>query len=255
MSIVLSGDPTRANWYQIVPLVLLVRGLGLDMLGFTRLAQALLELHSARAELARLAVVEERLRLARDLHDLLGQKLSTITLKSALAARLAESEPGRAALEMREVEEVARQTLREVREAVAGYRQPRLESELTAARSLLEAAVISLKVEESPGELDSATNSALAWAIREGVTNLIKHSRARHCSIRLARENGFAVLELVNDGIGEKLVTFRPGNGLEGLMERVGALEGRVEAGPVNTPGKILFRLRVELPLEKPGAS
>ena len=141
-SVALSGGIAQTDWLHIIPLILLVRGLGLDIVGLARLARALSELHAARRELAHLAVIEERLRLARDLHDLLGHTLSLITLKSELAGRLVESAPTRAAEEMREVERVARQTLREVREAVAGYRQPQLASELDGARQLLEAAGI-----------------------------------------------------------------------------------------------------------------
>src|SRR5215208_4307173 len=110
------------------------------MAGLTRLASALREVHAARDELARMAVVEERLRMARDLHDLLGHTLAMITLKSELAQRLVSQDPARAALEMREVEQAARQTLREVRVVVAGPQQPTLQGELEGARQLLEAA-------------------------------------------------------------------------------------------------------------------
>src|SRR5581483_3893362 len=136
--VALAGGLGATDWLHLIPLVLLVRGLGLDMAGVVRLVRALREVHGARGELARLAVVEERLRMARDLHDLLGHTLSIITLKSELAARLVEQDPSRAAAEMREVEQTARQTLREVRAAVAGYRQPTLKSELDGARQILE---------------------------------------------------------------------------------------------------------------------
>jgi two-component system sensor histidine kinase DesK len=133
ISVGISGGIAVSDWLHILPLVLLVRGLGLDMIGIVRLSSALREVHAARAELERMAVIEERLRLARDLHDLLGHTLSLIVLKSELAGRLVAQEPSRAAQEMHEVEQVARKTLREVREAVAGYRQPRLISELDGA--------------------------------------------------------------------------------------------------------------------------
>ena len=133
ISVGASGGIARVDWLQIIPLILLVRGIGLDMIGAARLSGAIRELQAAREELARLAVMEERQRLSRDLHDLLGHTLSMITLKSELAGRLVEQEPARAIQEIREVERAARHTLREVREAVAGYRHPRLESELDGA--------------------------------------------------------------------------------------------------------------------------
>src|SRR5436309_15782976 len=124
------GGLTGIDWWWLIALMLLVRGLGLDMIGVTRMGSAIRELHTARRELARLKVEEERLRMARDLHDLLGHTLSVITLKSELARHLVTEEPEHCARELSDIERAARQTLREVREAVAGYRQPRLESEL-----------------------------------------------------------------------------------------------------------------------------
>ncbi len=248
------GGVTRADWLQIVPLVLLVRGLGLDMVGLARLSSMIQALQAAREELARLAVREERLRLARDLHDLLGHTLSLITLKSELAGRLIEQEPARAAQEIREVEDVARQTLREVREAVAGYRQPQLSSELDGARQLLEAAGIVCAIEHTSGALPPAVDAVLAWTVREGVTNVIRHSRARHCLVRVACEHGVARAEVTNDGyVGrgqeQEQAPKGTGSGVTGLTERVTTLGGGIEAGPVGTPGKESFRLLVELPL------
>src|SRR5437773_3469673 len=162
-SVGVSGGIARTDWLHILPLVLLVRGLGLDIVGLARLAGALSELHTARRELARLAVIEERLRMARDLHDLLGHNLSLITLKSELARRLVETDPARAAEEIHAVEQVARKTLREVREAVAGYRQPTLQSELDGARQLLDAAGIACTIEHTAGTLPPATDALLAW--------------------------------------------------------------------------------------------
>lgn len=251
ISLAASGGIAAADWLQIVPLVLLVRGLGLDMAGLIRLADALRELHNAREELARQAVVEERLRLARDLHDLLGHTLSLITLKSELAGRMIDTDSARAAQEIREVEGVARQALREVREAVAGYREQTLQGELDAARQMLEAAGIALAVVHTAGPLPPDANAVLAWTVREGVTNVIRHSRARQCFIRITSENGSARAEVTNDGSREQdsQAAGRRGSGLSGLAERVAAQRGRIETGPVDTENGPGFRLRVEIPI------
>jgi len=248
-----TGGVTRIDWLQLIPLILLVRGLGLDMIGLVRLSSAIRELHAARRELARLAVMEERSRLSRDLHDLLGRTLSLITLKSELAGRLVEQEPARAAKEMHEIEQIARQTLREVREAVAGYRQPVLESELDGARQLLEAAGIDCQIEHTAGTLPSDLDTVLAWTVREGVTNVIRHSRARRCLIRVTRGHTSVCAEVINGGYhGQQSedTTRETGSGLSGLSERVRAHKGQMEAGPLLPEGRDGFHLRVELPLQ-----
>jgi two-component system, NarL family, sensor histidine kinase DesK len=249
----LSGGVIQVDWLHIIPLALLVRGLGLDMIGLARLASALQELDVARGELARLAVIEERMRMARDLHDLLGHHLSLITLKSELAGRLLEAAPARAAAEIQEIARVARQTLREVREAVAGYRQPTLHSELDGAQQLLSAAGIACTIEHTAEALPPATDAVLAWAVREAVTNVIRHSRARQCCIRITGANGTVHAEVTNDGYrGQRQegdgARRRTGSGLAGLAERVRAHGGSLEAGPWLTDGQEGFRLWVELP-------
>jgi two-component system sensor histidine kinase DesK len=249
----LSGGIAQTDWLHILPLVLLVRGLGLDMIGIARLADALRELHAARGEVARQAVTEERLRLARDLHDLLGHTLSLITLKSELAGRLLEKEPARAAQEIHEIEREARQALREVREAVAGYRQPTLHSELAGARHMLEAAGITCTIEQMAGALPPAVDTVLAWTVREGVTNVIRHSRARQCTIQVRSENGNACVEVINDGYREKereTTRVQTGSGLSGLTERVTDQRGLVEVGPRLFEGNPGFRLWVGLPIQ-----
>ncbi len=252
VSVGISGGIAASDWLHILPLVLLVRGLGLDMIGFVRLSSALREVHAARAELARLAVMEERLRLARDLHDVLGQSLSLITLKSELAGRLVARDPTQAAHEMHEVERVARATLREVREAVAGYRQPQLISELDGARQLLDAAGIVCSIEHTAGVLSPAMDAVLAWTVREGVTNVIRHSRAHQCSIRVTRDAGIVRAEIVNDGergSAQADTRHQAGSGLAGLTERVRACGGAVTAEPHQPTGTGGFRLWVDLPI------
>jgi len=251
----------RDGWMQAIPLALLVRGLGLDMIGLVVLAGALRRLHVQRGELARLAVAEERLRVARDLHDLLGQTLSLLAVKSELARRLCASDPTQAAEEMGTVERIARETLREVRAAVAGYRQPTLQSELEAARELLEAAEIDSQIECAADALPPRVEAALAWTVREGVTNIIRHSRrARHCHIQIERVGGSVRATVTNDGYQRDDADIEThGSGLAGLEERVRALGGALLAGPLDlgdsgdsggTHTSPSFRLQVALPLD-----
>ncbi|HEX6798067.1 MAG TPA: histidine kinase [Ktedonobacterales bacterium] len=206
-----------------------------------------------RAELARFAsVTEERLRIARDLHDLLGHSLSLIALKSDLAQQLLPIAPERAATEVADIERAAREALHEVREAVAGYRRPTLAAELHEARRSLAAASIafSTRIDEHTIEtLPRATETALSWAVREGVTNVIRHSHARHCEVRLAPLGGEELLEIDDDGEGSggqaAAGGATHGNGLRGLAERVTAAGGRCSAGPRPEGG---FSLRVWMP-------
>ncbi len=249
--VIVSGGILATDWLQVIPLVLLVRGLGLDMTGLIRLADALQELNQARQALAHQAVTRERLRMARDLHDLLGHSLSLITLKSELAGRLVERDPAQAKQEIVEVERVARQALREVRQAVSGYRQQSLADELQGARQILEAAGIDCRVEAPGDALPAEVDTVLAWTVREGVTNVIRHSHARHCNIRISKQGGSVRAEVLNDGYAEEAIAMHgSGSGLSGLAERLAVQGGRIEAGPSafeNRPG---FRLGVEIPFK-----
>lgn len=225
------------------------------------------ELRAAREEIARLAVTTERLRIARDLHDLLGHNLSLIALKSELAGRLISVAPERAAIEIGDVENVARTTLQEVREAVASYRQPTFSSELHGAQEILAAAGIAYRYEGDESTLESLPTpieSVLSWAVREGVTNVIKHSRAHECTIRMMRGRQDACVEVIDDGVGVPSLsasqprsvastdTSNGGNGLRGLAERVASLGGRCETGSHINGG---FRLTISVPVSTTRAS
>ena len=240
----LGWEAAATSWRDVVPFLLI----GIGMITVSRLVVTVRELQAAREEIARLAVSEERLRFARDLHDLLGHSLSSITLKSELAGRLLPAAPERAAAEVRDIEGVARKALREVREAVAGYRQPTLGGELDDAREMLKAADIAYRIEQEAGELPNATDTVLAWAVREGVTNVVRHSRAHHCVIRLTRDGEEVRAEITDDGLGlppEHEAT-TVGSGLSGLAERVAASGGVFDAKPMPEGG---FHLCVSLPL------
>jgi two-component system sensor histidine kinase DesK len=247
-SVAIAGGISAADWLHIVPLVLLVRGLGLDLACLARLASALREVHAARGELARMAVMEERLRMARDLHDLLGHTLAMITLKSELAARLVAENPAQAAQEMREVEQAARQTLREVRAVVAGAQQPMLQAELEGARQLLAAAGIAYTIEQTAEALPASVDAVLAWTIREGVTNVIRHSRASWCRVRIMASDRRVSAEITNNVVPPREPTRASGStgtGLAGLTDRVTAHAGELMAESLDDG----FRLWVELPL------
>ena len=177
-------------------------GIGMLMLVMRDLRIRNLELGAARAELARLAVAEERERFARDLHDLLGHSLSVIALKAELAGRLLADAPADAAREVGELEQVARTALGEVREAVSGYHQPTLAGELAGARMALSAAGIEADVQESRAALDPPVEAVLAWAVREGATNVIRHSGASHCSLKITTSLTDARVEVIDDGRG-----------------------------------------------------
>lgn len=202
------------------------------------------QLRAAHEELAQLAVAEERLRFARDLHDLLGHSLSMIVLKSELAGRLLPGAPAQAAAEVSDVERAAREALRQVRAAVADYRQPELYSELAAARELLSAAGIALTIDDRIGLLAPALNGLLAWTVREGVTNVIRHSRARACVISMTHEGDHVRVDIADDGRGGDDAA-PPGSGLIGLAERAAAQGGRLQT---SVPPHGGFRLMLEAP-------
>ncbi|TNY34988.1 sensor histidine kinase [Thermomonospora catenispora] len=209
------------------------------------------EVHAAREAQARLAVTEERLRFARDLHDLLGHNLSLIAVKSELAIRMTEADPARARAEMADVRTAARDALREVRAAVRGYRVVELDSELAGVRAVLEAAGVRCTVPEDPGGLPEEIGGALAWVVREGATNVLKHSEARRCDITLARYDGSVVLEMTNDGA--RPAADGSGTGLTGLTERLAAVGGTLTAEHTGH-GRFLLRAVVPLPGRSEGA-
>jgi two-component system sensor histidine kinase DesK len=206
------------------------------------------KLREAREELARLAVAEERSRIARDLHDLLGHTLSLIALKTELAAKLVDSDPRRARTELDDVQEVTRQALSEVREAVQGFRRLAVDDELEGARAALSAAGIDCRIDRSADELPDEIESALAWAVREATTNVVRHSGARTCAISVSTGGDTVALQVDDDGARAPGAS-QNGTGLAGLAERARRLDGTLEAGARPEGG---FRVRLTLPLETP---
>jgi|HubBroStandDraft_3_1064219.scaffolds.fasta_scaffold06626_3 two-component system sensor histidine kinase DesK len=205
---------------------------------FAEVARVNARLNASREENERLAKVAERERIARDLHDLLGHTLSLITLKAELAGRLVAADPERAAAEIREVERISREALREVRTAVAGYRSEGLSAELGRARLALESAGIRAEYFVMPVELGPAAESALAFALREAVTNVVRHAGARSCSIMLEQHGGATRLEVRDDGRGW------PGEAGTGSPEQTAGAAGAPAAAPGGT-GLAAMRERI----------
>jgi two-component system, NarL family, sensor histidine kinase DesK len=205
-------------------------------------------LRQTRAELAQAAVAQERLRIARDLHDLLGHSLSLITLKAELSRRMISTDTETAAREMSELEAVARQSLSDVREAVAGYRQRDLVAELGAARQLMSAAGLDGQI-TSPEDLSlpPAADTVLAWTVREGVTNVVRHARATSAAVRITTTGQGVMAEITDNGRGHS--PGPAGSGLTGLGERVRQLGGSLIACPAPSAG---FRLQVTIPVPAP---
>lgn len=202
------------------------------------------ELRLGLEEVRRLAAVAERERIGRDLHDLLGHTLSLIALKSELASRLLAGDPAAARAEVAQIEQVARDALAQVRRAVTGIRAAMLRPELASARLLLGGAGVELDEQLDDAELPAEVETCLALVLREAVTNVQRHARARRVELRLRRQAGEAVLEVADDGRGGAR---RRGNGLDGMAERLAALGGSLElASPPG--GGTRLRARVPLP-------
>ncbi|MEU5393500.1 sensor histidine kinase [Streptomyces tibetensis] len=217
------------------------------------LLNAVYELDEARETRTRLAVAEERLRFGRDLHDVMGRNLAVIALKSELAVQLAQRGRPEAVSQMVEVQRLAQESQREVREVVRGYREADLGSELAGAQGVLAAAGIHCTVAGVPAAgLPPAVQSALGWVVREAATNVLRHGDAQRCEVRLRVLEGRVVLSVENDGVSEAGAepgSGPSGSGLAGLRERLAEIDGTLEAGPV---GRGLFRLTAEVPLPSP---
>lgn len=217
---------------------------GLVGVGARLFWEAYRQLVRAREQLAQLAVTEERLRFARDLHDLLGQSLSVLVLKSEVVSKQLPPDASESLRsEARDIATVARKSLNDVREAVAGYRGPTLQAEISSARAALRSAGINLLVEGDLEPLPPEQDGVLAWCLREAVTNVVRHSGARRCEVRLTRDNGDATLDVSDDGRGAS--PLEGGSGLAGMRERVQLVGGTMRVGSENGSG---LHLRVTVP-------
>jgi two-component system sensor histidine kinase DesK len=221
---------------------------GLIVYGLSRMAVLVREVHQTRTALARLAVSAERDRFARDLHDLLGYSLSAVVLKSELARRLVDRNPARALAELEEIGDISRRALADVRIVASGYRQLSLQDESESARSVLAAADIQVTVEVAAGELPDPVSTVLATVLREGVTNVLRHSKAEACEILVTRQDDRVRLVVANDGAPERPFedSAHGGSGIGNLAARATALGGSLSAGRTEDGW---YRLRAELPL------
>ncbi|MFJ5844061.1 sensor histidine kinase [Streptomyces sp. NPDC092903] len=216
------------------------------------LSETVMELRSTRQELARSAVERERLRFSRDLHDLLGHTISVIVVKSEAARRLAPHDMDQALQQVADIESVGRQALTEIREAVTGYREGSLATELDRARSALIAAGIEPTVRRSGPPLPPQAEALLGWVTREAVTNVLRHSTATTCAFVIDGTPDRVRLTVTDDG---RTTAAAPtpgigGTGLKGLTERLAAAGGSLEAGPGPGGG---FVVTAELPTDEPG--
>jgi two-component system sensor histidine kinase DesK len=211
-----------STWASGILFSLMVGGINIH---FGEVARANTRLRASQEEIERLAKTAERERIARDLHDLLGHTLSLVALKAELAGKLVDRDPERAREEIREVERISREALREVRNVVGGYRSEGLTAELVKARLLLDTAGIELAYFLAPVDLDPAREAVLALALREAVTNVVRHAGASTCRITLEPSETEVRLEVRDDGKGTRAPE---GIGLSGMRARIEGLGGEV---------------------------
>ncbi len=229
-----------------------IGSLGLMMLAFSRQVATIALLRQTQHELAALAVSEERNRVARDMHDILGHSLTVIAVKAELAGRLLPVDPGKAGAEIAELEDLARGALEDVRATVGGYRGASVLSELASARTALAAAGIEAELPGAADAVPATSRELFGWALREGVTNVIRHGNAKRCRVILTA----GLLQVDDDGVGpcppaagqDVPGQDRPsrtfGNGLRGLSERAAAAGATMDVGRSDLGG---FRLRIIL--------
>lgn len=225
---------------------------GLVVFGLTRLANLVSDVHRARDERAALAVADERLRFARDLHDLLGMSLSAITLKSELTSRLIADQPTRASEELAAILAVSRRALADVRSVASGYHQLALPEECDTAESVLATANVEVVLRREHGELPPSVSTLVATVLREGVTNVLRHSKAEWCEITIRQTAGTLSIELVNDGAErarDRHTHGTGGSGLRNLTERLTEAGGTLIAEQLDEDR---FRLVGTIPLPAP---
>jgi two-component system sensor histidine kinase DesK len=245
LGLLVEGLLLHINPFALAFTVFIMGIVGVSNAFIARQKRADTKLRMAHEEIEQLAAVAERERIARDLHDVLGHTLSVIVLKAELAGRLIERDPQRAAHEIADVERTARTALSEVRQAIGGYRSQGLPAEMELARNTLQSAGVALACESPLPQLHAAEETVLCLAVREAVTNIVRHAQATHCRMRFTvSSDGYRTLLITDDGAHPKL---QEGNGLRGMRERVQGLGGRLSI--TADPGVTLL---IELPQAPP---
>jgi two-component system sensor histidine kinase DesK len=235
-ALLLRRDIVSTSWPIVF--VLIVGGINIH---YSQVGRANARLRLAQEEIEHMAKLAERERIARDLHDLLGHTLSLVVLKSELASKLAERDPERSREEIRDVERIAREALAEVRAAVSGYRSSGLEAEVQRARNTLSTAGIRLETDIAQSKLPTAQEAVLCLALREAVTNIVRHAGARNCRLTVGCTTAECTLSISDDGRGGNAPF---GSGLSGMHERVDVL-----GGSLTRDGRNGTTLTVTLPL------
>lgn len=238
------GGTVEDYWF----VALVTVSIGVMMSAFARQIDTLRRLRNAQGEIARLAVVEERARFSRDMHDVLGHSLTVVTVKSELARRLVPVDPARAAEEIGDIERLSRSALADLRAAVAGYREMSLSTELASAQASLAAADIEAHLPRNGEEVDPDLRELFGWVLREGVTNVIRHSGSRNCWVTVGPDR----LDVEDDGRGPGLMgtpapvgspvasTHAAGSGLAGLRARAAQVGATIAVVPGRRGGTLL---------------
>ncbi|HEX3792132.1 MAG TPA: sensor histidine kinase [Pseudonocardiaceae bacterium] len=241
---VISSVPLPWRIWGVLPSLLFIWIVGLIQLQWTSGEHETAELRLRNARIEHLATIAERERIARDLHDLLGHSLTAVIMRAQLIRQFAAADPDRVATEATELEDAARGALAQVRAVVSGWRQVGLDEELESAQRTLASAGVELVTSRDPGvRLVGPTEHVLALALREAVTNVARHARARTCRVGLEQHVGELRLVISDDGVGGSA---REGNGLSGMRERVTAIGGQVARfGSAGTTVTISVPLKV----------
>ena len=212
------------------------------------------QLETARERISQLVVHEERQRIARDLHDTLGQKLSMIGLKSDLAVRLVEKNPEAAIAEIKDIRQTASIALKEVRELVANMRTVSISEELVRVKQMLDAAEIDVTISGDDVQnlkMPTLSESVMAMCLKEAVNNIVKHSKANYCLISITQSNNEVQLVVYDDGVGFDTELLQAGNGLVGMHERLEFINGTLEINQKNVGTELIVHVPVAITHQK----